>query len=84
MLEEAALAPSPLKPVTRLLVSEKTCTRQWIVTGVGAVVVANTCALPMKPTVELVDTAVESYSLQRCRLGRSGSGTRSPARHTPA
>jgi hypothetical protein len=38
----------------------KTCTRQWSVTGVGAVVVADTCALPMKPIVELVDTAVES------------------------
>ena len=60
MLEQVPLAPSPLKPVTRLLVPVKTCTRQWIVTGVGAVVVADTCALPMKPIIELVDTAVGS------------------------
>lgn len=60
MLEQAPLAPPPLKPVTRLLVSEKTCTRQWFVMGVEDVVVADTCVLSMRPIVELVDRAVGS------------------------
>ena len=60
MLEQSPLAPSLLKPITRLLVSVKSYTRQWIAIGFEAVVVADTWVLPMKPTVELVDTAVES------------------------
>lgn len=69
MLEQAPLASSPLKPITRLLVSVNNCTRQWIVIGVEDVVLVDACVLLMKPFVELVGTVVESVFPAKVHTG---------------